>query len=383
MPALTWEQKQALANVMKEYFPLKQDVDRALVELEKKCQSKAATNKLNGFSLSTWIRGMMAVNHVPPIKGTDPESDGNYFDRMNDKYTRRDLSTTATPGSYLVPTIQADEIVAMLSDYGCLRRAGVRIIPMVGIDSLTFPTAMAYPTVAWVGQDTAQAASDANLGQVAFRLKTMRSLTPIPNELLATSVPPIDAIMSELLAIGIGENEDKAFFSTSQITNAPLSIYSQVGSLTSLLANGNNASGGTLTYNDLLATLAASRKAKARGPFCWITNPYTLYQAITGILDKNSRPIFDPNVVTQRLFGWPIFDTVWINQDQSNGSGTNQSYLLFFNPQYVMIGEPGTIEIAVSTEFYFDRNQIAIRSVKREDFAYAPALGITCLKGIS
>jgi HK97 family phage major capsid protein len=358
-------------------------VDRALLELEKKCQAKAITSRVNGFSLTTWLRGMMNANHIPPIKGTNAEKDLEYFQNMQEKYIRRDLSTTATPGSYLVPTIQAAEIVALLSDYGTLRRAGCRIVPMVGIEKLTFPTALAYPTVAWIGQDTAQSPSDANLGQVQFNLKTARSLTPIPNELLAVSVPPIDAIMSEIMAIGMAELEDKAFFSTLQQTNGPNSLYAQIANLTSLLAGGNNANGGALTYNDILATMSASRKAKARGPFAWFCNPYTLYQAIAGLLDKNSRPIFDPNVVVQRLFGWPIYDTTWIAQDQANGSGSNQSYMVLTNPQYIMIGEPGTVEIAVSTEFYFDRNQVAVRGVKRTDIAIAPPKGVVILQGIN
>jgi len=384
VPELTSGQKQALVTMLKEYFPLIGDFNRAIADLEKKCQAKAAGKDPRQFSFSRWLRGAMVKQGIPPIPGTDMNEDLSYFIHVDqDKRTyTRDLSTTATPGSYLIPTIQANEIVEMLSDYGTLRRAGVRIIPMVGIDKLTIPTALLYPTVAWIGQDTAQSASDANLGQVSFLLKTMRSLTPIPNELLASSVPPIDTIMTELLAVGIGESEDKAFFSTLQQTNGPNGVYPQIGSVTSLNANGNSANGGTLTYSDLLSTMGKSRTAKARGPFAWFCNPHTLYNQIAGLLDKNSRPIFDPNVVVQRLFGWPIYDTTWIAQDQSVGSGTLMSYLVFTNPKYIMIGEPGTLEIAISTEFYFDKNQIAIRAVKREDIQLAPPLGTTILAGI-
>lgn len=390
MAGLTGEQKAAMVEVLKEYFPLKGDIEKALADLEKKCQEKVAKTAPK-ISMTKWVRGMMAAQKIPAPKGVSEagyEEDRNYFINMQAEDTEkrkvnRDLSTANTPGSYLVPTIQAAEIVALLSDYGTLRKAGVRIIPMVGIEKLTFPTALAYPTVAWLGENTAQSASDANLGQVSFDLKTMRSLTPIPNELLSVSVPPIDAIISELLATGFGEAEDKAFFSTTSQANGPTSIYAQLGSLTTLAAGANGTNGGALVYNDLLSTLSASRKAKARGPFCWFCNPYTLYSAVAGLLDKNSRPIFDPNQVVQRLFGWPIYDTTWIAQDQAVGSGSAQSYMLFTNPQYIMIGEPGTLEVAVSTEFYFDKNQIAIRGVKREDFAVSPLLGNTILKGIN
>jgi HK97 family phage major capsid protein len=384
MPELTGIQKAALVKMLEEYFPLRGDFERAIVDLERKCQSKAL-NRSNDFSISRWIRGMMAAQHVPALRGTNPEEDLNYFQNHNNemKRTNRDLSTSSVPGQYLVPTIASADIVALLSDYGTLRRAGVRIVPMIGIEKLTMPSALAYPTVAWLGENTAQSSSDANLGQVSFDLKTMRSLTPIPNELVSVSTPAIEELISSLLAAGFGEAEDKAFFSTATVTNAPASLYSQVGSLTTLLANGNSANGGALTYSDLLATLAKSRNAKARGPFAWFCNPTVLYNSISGILDKNSRPIFDPNQIVQRLFGWPVYDTTWINADQSNGSGSNQSFMVLANPSYFMIGEPGTLEVAVSTEFYFDKNQIAIRGVKREDWAIAPPLGVTVLKGIA
>ena len=381
---LTSQQKAALIETMAVYFPLKTDFEKAFVDLEKKVQGKTAGGKI-GFSLSRYIRGMMVANRFPRLPNTDSESDLRYFENHESETRRvnRDLSTSATPGSYLVPTIQANEIISLLSDYGALRRAGVRVIPMAGIEKLTMPIALAYPTTQWLGENTTQSASDANLGQVSFDLKTCRSLTPIPNELLAVSIPAIDTILAEIMAIGAAESEDKAFFSTTSIANGPTSLYSQIANLTTLNSAGNSANGGALTYQDILSTLGASRKAKARGPFCWFTNPHVLYDVISGLLDKNSRPIFDPNVIVQRLFGWPIYDTVWINQDQAVGSGTNQSYMVLTNPSYIMLAEPGAVEIAVSQEFAFDKNQTVVRMVKRVDFGFAPPLGITCLKGIS
>ncbi|MFZ1009253.1 MAG: hypothetical protein WAN65_20590, partial [Candidatus Sulfotelmatobacter sp.] len=95
--------------------------------------------------------------------------------------------------------------------------------------------------------------------------------------------------------------------------------------------------------------MSAVRKAKAQGPFAWFTNPHVLYDVISGMIDKNSRPIFDPNQVVQRLFGWPIYDTTWIAQDQTLGSTATCSYILFTNPKYLMLAEPGTLEIAVNS----------------------------------
>jgi hypothetical protein len=47
-----------------------------------------------------------------------------------------------------------------------------------------------------------------------------------------------------------------------------------------------------------------------------------------------------------------------------------------------MLGEPGSLELAASTEFAFDKNQTVLRMVKRLDFGIAPPLGVTILAGI-
>lgn len=381
MADLTGRQKEALIAALQPYFTLQADFERAILDLEKKAQTRVA-NRRNDFSLSTWIRGLAASQHLPPIRGCDQAADLRYFEARNAEVSK-DISSTTTPGSYLVPTIQSDEIVALLSDYGTLRRAGVRVIPMVGLEKLTFPVALTAPTVEWLGENTAQSSSDLNVGQVSFNLKTARSLTPIPNELLASSVPAVDAILAEVMAIASAEAEDAAFFATTSTANAPGSLYADRANLTTLLAGGNSANGGALTYSDILAVMAAARNAKAKGPFVWLCNPTTLYQKISGLLDQNSRPIFDSNAIVQRLFGFNIYDTSHIAADQSNGSGSNQTFLVLAPPSAIMLGESGTVEIAVSSDYLFASNQLAVRSVRRIDWQWAQKKAITILKGIA
>ena len=76
------------------------------------------------------------------------------------------------------------------------------------------------------------------------------------------------------------------------------------------------------------------------------------------------------------LMGWPVFVTWTISETELLGSGMCQSHILFTNPKYMHIAQDGNIEMAVSTERYFDAAQTAVRAVQHEDFGFAPAQGL-------
>lgn len=309
-------------------------------------------------------------------------------------YVEKTLVTTATPGSYLVPTIQADAIVEILGRGGVVRASGATIWPMASIQKLNIPTETAEPTVEYLTQTTQQNPSDPNLGQIALDLKERRALVALPNNLLRVSVPAVDAIVTKLLGKAFAKSEDLAFF--QGIAGGPTSITSQAG--TTVISQ----IGASLAYADLLAVLAASAGAEAEGPFAWYMHPTTFFSKILGLKDSNGRPIVtgyngvlndtESNVgfvaetagaagpVQYALMGHPVYLSVRIPQHVGSGSAT--SYILFANPSYFHIGDSGSVEIAVSGERFFDLNQIAIRAVGRHDFGVGPAAGIVILNNV-
>lgn len=364
-----------LAQELSQYFPSKVDFERLKADLQS--PSKFRFLHESEFSISKAIRGIAAQQKMVLNRQTAEEDIA---------YSQKALGTGTTPGSYLVPAIQANEIIALLAQASIYRAAGARIWPMNGIEKLNVPTATASPTVEWLGENTAQTASDPNLGQLAFDLRTLRSLSALPNELLTTSSPAIDTIVTDLLAKGFGEAEDTAFTATTSVANGPTSIYAVSGT-TTVNAAGDNANGGTLVYNDLLTVIDKAYRAKAKGPFAWYCHPRTFFQRILGLLDLQSRPIVTQDSLAPigfRLFGFPVFVSPNVPINQAVGSGTNQSYLVFANPTYIHIATPPTgLEIKISQDFFFDRNQVGVRGVERLDYGYAPLAGIAQIRGIS
>jgi len=366
-----------LADSLKEYFPTKMEFDRAIADIQKRAFARLSSGRSSDWSITTVLRGLAAQ------RGGVINPDTAAADIA---YAQKALSTSANPGAYLIPAIQAAEILGILTNGGVARQSGVRVWPMAGIQKLTIPAATAFPTVEFLGQNSAQSASDANLGQVAFDLKTRRSLTVLPNELVAASTPSIDSFVTELLGQAFAEHEDSIFFAASAASGGPTPVYA-TANISTLNAAGGSANGGNLTYQDILAVLAKFAAVKAKGPCAFYMSPRTFYQRALGLLDLQSRPILvsDPAAPAQfRLFGWPVWVTPAIPENLSVGSGSNQSYILFTNPgSYLHLAQSESLEIAVSTERYFELNQIGIRAAQGIDFAAAPAAGCVVLKGVN
>ena len=362
----------------------KSELDQVVAKITK----VRTTGSADEFSLSQVLRGLMA-REGKTVNEATREADLNYVSKA--------LATTATPGSYLVPTIQAADIIQILTTNGVFRAIGPRVWPMAGIQKLTVPTATGLPTVQYLGQNTAQTAADPNLGQVSFDLKTARALVQIPAELLRVSTPAIDSILTELLGIAFAESEDATVFGSTQQTNGPLNLTNGAVPFTQKMVGGS-ANGGNLAYSDLLGVLAAAAANKAKPPYCWVMSPRTFWQRVAGLVDNQSRPIFLPGYAglqasqdlapgaaspSGKLFGWPVYVSPFVSETETNGSGTNQSHIIFTNPRYLHLGEDTGLEIAVSLDRYFELNAVGIRGVHRIDTGFAPPAGIVVLSGVN
>jgi HK97 family phage major capsid protein len=192
-----------------------------------------------------------------------------------------------------------------------------------------------------------------------------------------------------MLALGWADSEDQALMASSNVSGAPPCLAAFAGT-TSVNAAGGNANGGNLVYSDLLVLLQKAAEAKAKGPLCWLMSPRSWFARILGMIDGSSRPLAVPTLasglgpsVGYNLFGYPVFISANISNTEAVGSGTNQSHIVFANPGYLHLAEGDGLEIAVSTERFFDADETAIRALSMIDFSVAPAAGVCVLKGVN
>ena len=109
------------------------------------------------------IRGMRSVRGETMTAAT-AEADVAYL---------RALSTGGAPGSYLVPTLQAKEIIQYLNQGGVARSMGTRVWPMDGIQKMQRCLRPRRRLCLWIwaAQNWALTPSDPNLGADAVRVE--------------------------------------------------------------------------------------------------------------------------------------------------------------------------------------------------------------------
>lgn len=362
-------------------FATTNQLDQAVSDLRGRAFA-AASNGGSDLSITSMIRALQATQgHV--IAQDTKEADLKYLGQL--KPSTKSLGSQSTPGSYLIDQRQSSTIVSMLNELSALRRIGPKVWPMGNLDSLRIPTATATPTAEWLSQNAAQTPSDPTLSFITLVPKTIRSLVQVSNELLQVSDPSVDQVVSELTAASFANLESTAFFSTATVSGAPVSLYAASG--TSSISSANSANGGTITYNDLLRTMAKAYEVDATPPFVWIFSATTFLTSILNMIDTTSRPIVQQNAakdgISWTLFGYPVILTNFLPVNQNFGSGTNKTFGAFLNPAYINMGEGSGLEIMTSSEFYFSSNATAIRGVRRVTWDFAPPQGITLIKGIS
>lgn len=371
-------------------FATTSQLDKAVLEIIQKGEALYAERKRgrNPFSLSTMIRGLKAERREV-INPQTAEADVQFL---------RTLTTGATPGSYLVPTISADSIIQFLETGGIMRAAGARIWDMAGVQKLHVPAATSSPQFVWKAQASQQTPTDAGIGTLDFDLKERGALTLVPNQLIRVSVPSFDVLLAALLGSAAAAHEDTAAFSVSTVSGGPTSLLA-TANITTLNCAGS-ANGGNLSFVDFTTIMAKAATVKAKAPFCWFMSPRTFWQRVFSMMDTTSRPLFVPTITdglqqtgiiagsTVRpvgmLLGYPCWISPYIPENQTLGSGTLQSSIIFVNPSYIHLAQDvAGIEIAVSTERYFDQNSTGIRATGHEDLGVSPPAGLIAMLGVN
>jgi len=324
-------------------------------------------------SIGRTIRGICALRGTPLPQTT--ESEITYA---------KSLQTGATPGQYLVESVQANQIIAQLAQLAVARAAGAVIVPMAGIQKLNIPAAVANsPTFVWQAQNSKQTPSDPNAAQVSFDLKLQQALVLLPLQLFRAAKPSWDVIFEDAISLGLSESEDQAMMATSTLANAPTALMSASGIST---INCSGANGGNLAAADLLATLQKAIDLKVRPPYVWFMAGRTVLRLLS--LGTTSQPYFSflPESAggqVGHLFGWPIFATASIATNEQLNSGSNQSHAILTTPRSIFVAESGEVSLEASMSFALEAGEVALRIGHKIDFGYSPAASLCVLVGIN
>lgn len=351
---------------------LKSVLDRA-----QRRQAETSNGGRPNYSFSRMIRGLSARKGLV-LNARSVEGDLAYC---------RALSSGTSPGSLLVPTIQANAIVSGLTQYNSARASGARIWPVMGVENLTVPLVAAQAAFYWTAENSQITVSDQNYGQLSFVMKNLNALLRMSYQLFAASVPSFDVLMEDSVAFGLAEAEDLAMHASTTVALGPVALMSAAG-ITIVNANNANANGGNLLYGDLTGALAKAVTLKMRPPLVWFGAGQS-WLRILNLASTTSQPLInvgepDSPLAWGKLFNFDFF-SAGIPTNEAVGSGSNQSHIILTSPRSIHIAEDGRVEVAVATDSpgLFESNQVEIRIARRVAFAYSPAASIIALQGIS
>jgi HK97 family phage major capsid protein len=280
------------------------------------------------------------------------------------------LTTGTSPGSYLVPEIQANEILPQLLRSSQLLKSGAQLLPCGSIRKLDVPVETGTFSLQFISENLPASPVDPTFEQRNLVTKDLRAMFFASVNLARTSVPAFDQIVARQAAKAIARGIDSAFFAgmaggPNSIANIPnVKVVNQAGS--------------SLAYSDLVEAFGSAIDSEAPiEDFAWFVNG-PVFRKIYNLKDANGRPILRPcrgdNGSAFELMGLPLYITPALPNHIGSGSATSFIFLTF--PENIIVAD-GQMELAISEGYRFEYNQLAVRVVKPIDFAIGqPAAAI-------
>lgn len=280
--------------------------------------------------------------------------------KLIEEFQARALNPNATTGSYLVPTITEMEIMDTVEEVSDLIS---RTDFQPGLPGkMALPTLLTRPTLQHVRatNDTAQTASAPTFGTLPFSPEEGYVFFPVDNRLLEMAAANLgqyclnltrDAIIQGLatdLLSGDGTTDFNSFTGILKEATAGY-IYSLTGA---------TAFSG-LTKAHLSAIKAkADKRGRARG--VWLMSEY-----IKGIVEDLDRTGKVPVITYRASDGMPLLlgNPIVVDEGMPDlaDSAVSTACIGFGDLATYLVGLVGGIQLAVSSEVYFNKNQTCFR----------------------
>lgn len=303
----------------------------------------------------------------------------------NDGYTAKALAAgVGSAGGYLVPEVQALEVVELLRKASAVRRLGPTVVPMPH-GTLLMAKLTGGAQADYLGENTAITPSLPSFGQIRLTARKLAALVPISNDLIRYSAPAADQVVRDDLVTALAEREDLAFLygNPTGTGNDPKGIRHWV-----LPAQEIASSGATVDamVADLAKLVLALQEGKARmlRP-AWIMAPRTL-QALMAVRDGSGHFVFRPELQNGTLNGYPVATSLHVPVAPS-------SEILLVDMADVLIGEATGLLIDASGEAAypsggsvipaFGLDQTVIRCVTAHDLALRHEAAVAVLTGVT
>lgn len=274
-------------------------------------------------------------------------------------------------GGYLVPPEFSTDIIDLREQYGAARQVA-RIVPMSS-DTLSRPRRTGGVTAYFVGEAAAIPASDKTWDNVNLVAKKLAALTLWSSELSEDTMVSIGDDLAGEIAYAFSQKEDECYFNGDGsstyggiigIRQKLRDVDGTIGNIKGLqVASGNAYSEIVLKdFHGVLSRLPQYARNGAR----WIMST-TFFDLVAHSLQTaaGGNTIADiANGGMPRFLGYPVTFSQVMPDTESN----SQICALLGNFALgTMLGDRRIVSLALSTEYKFAEDQLAIKGTERMD----------------
>jgi HK97 family phage major capsid protein len=291
-------------------------------------------------------------------------------------------------GGFAVPDVLADDFIEFLRPQAVVRSLNPAMAPLER-GSLNIAKMTGGSTATYIGENGITPETKPLFGQVKATAKKLAALVPISNDLIRYSGGRLggDGMVRDDLVAAFAQGEDSAFIRGAGTAFTPKGLRNWCTQFTA----ATNTSTGTLANAraGLSALKLALRKANVKFRRAgWIMSPRTENFLMWNAVDGNGNLVFNAEMRTGMLLGFPYRVTTLIPENL-NSSTETEVYLADFAD--VVIAENPQIVFNISTEASytdggslvsaFERDQTVIQMIVEHDLVVRHVESIAILGG--
>ena len=301
--------------------------------------------------------------------------------KMIDGMARRDIDTTATPGSTFIDTNEVErDIFDVLASYGAYRTVDFR---MVGTKTTEIPLKTARVLMQFVDEAGSISADSTKAGsRTTLTPKKIAGLISASSELLEDDVI---GVVHDVLNDFVESTAYRLDFITFAAANSDAATDGGFTGMfsggTAVTAASGNVSVATLDYEDFVKTVANAPVGVLQRMSRWWIHPTLLVKTLY-IKDSNGRPIFNTAIESPSagaigtILGHPVTQVAAAPSTDS----TSSLIAAFGDPNAMAVRLRRDIRIDRSEHFAFNTDEITFRATLRAGAKIKIATGIQVLK---
>jgi len=274
-------------------------------------------------------------------------------------------------GGFLVPDEMSQAIIDLRESYGVFRQHARNV--RMGSDAMSVPRRLSGVTAYAVGENDEITASDKSWDRVELVAKKWGVLVRYSSELDEDAFIDLADDLASEMAYAFALKEDQSGF-----IGDGTSTYHGVSGLMVKVSDGNHAGGiytaasgntafSTLDWADFEGALGqVPQYAIDRGNAAWFISRVGFYQSMARLLDAaGGNNIADLGNGPQMIFmGLPVVISQVLNSTTGAQADTNIAAVGDLSLA-ATIGSRRDFSVAVSTDRYFENDEIAIRGTQR------------------